>query len=460
MNIESTLHLRLRFKSTSFCTFVAAIVCCALQNAPGVELKPTGDWQVQVTAQRPRFLRSPETITTNVAISPSAEGSIEFERYDSLAVFQPNLPVWAGQGSVLRQLQTKETASDGMLVGDSLRLYTNISSTATPLTASKDYGVDTRWAVIGRLPSGPLQPGQAVFASYHFYRSRLDAIVMTRKNKIAAREGVPGNTIALLPPLEKGEKLLATVWVPGRTARLTSDNLFPILETKFPEAAKHSPSEADLRIPKSLAKLRSGQSIRILAWGDSVTDASYLPHPESERWQSQFVSRLRARYPKAHIELITEAWGGRTTASYLAEPPGALHNYREKVLGAKPDLIISEFVNDAGLPPAQVSDSYAKLLRDFQQIGAEWIILTPHYVRPDWMGLTRQRDIDNDPRPYVAVLRQFAAQNPVALADASKRWGRLWRQGIPYTTLFMNSINHPDPRGMKIFADSLMELFL
>ena len=47
------------------------------------------------------------------------------------------------------------------------------------------------------------------------------------------------------------------------------------------------------------------------------------------------------------------------------------------------------------------------------------------------MGLTRQRDIDDDPRPYVAGLRQFAAARNVALADASLRYGRLWRQGMP-----------------------------
>ena len=75
------------------------------------------------------------------------------------------------------------------------------------------------------------------------------------------------------------------------------------------------------------------------------------------------------------------------------------------------------------------------------------------------MGLTRERDIDDDPRPYVAGLRQFASKHPVALADASLRYGRLWRQGIPHSSLLLNAINHPDERGMKIFADSLMDLF-
>jgi hypothetical protein len=129
------------------------------------------------------------------------------------------------------------------------------------------------------------------------------------------------------------------------------------------------------------------------------------------------------------------------------------------VHGAKPDLIVSEFVNDAGLNPQQVEERYSQLLADFKAIGAEWIILTPHYVRPDWMGLSSQRDIDNDPRPYVAGLRQFATKHSVALADASLRYGRLWRQGIPYNTLMLNGINHPNPQGMTLFADSLMALF-
>ena len=76
-------------------------------------------------------------------------------------------------------------------------------------------------------------------------------------------------------------------------------------------------------------------------------------------------------------------------------------------------------------------------------IGAEWIILTPHYVRPDWMNLTRERDIDDDPRPYVAGVRQFAATHDVALADAALRYGRLWRQGLPHSALLLNAINPP-----------------
>jgi lysophospholipase L1-like esterase len=423
------------------------------------ELSLTGDWQVKVTDKQSRFLRSGKIVTETLNVRPSTLRAIEMEQYDSLPMFQANLPVWAGKGVVLRSVKTQETASDGMLIENSLRVFTTNSGAPTELKQGRDYAADLQWSVIGRLTNGFTEMKPPFFASYQFYQSRLDAVVRTRDGKIILREGAPTNTVALLPALHKGDSLVATIWVPGRITKLTTNNLFPILETKYPESRKNGPSQAEVRFPKALKKLRSGEPIRILAWGDSVTDASYLPNAETNRWQAQFVRRLKQRFPKARIELVTEGWGGRTTASFLAEPLGAQHNFREKVLDAKPDLIVSEFVNDAGLPIAQVREIYPKLLKDFQSIGAEWIILTPHYVRPDWMGLTRQRDIDDDPRPYVAELRRFAEANAVGLADASKRWGRLWRQGIPYTTLFLNSINHPDARGMKIFADSLMELF-
>ncbi|MEP6537327.1 MAG: GDSL-type esterase/lipase family protein, partial [Bryobacteraceae bacterium] len=282
-----------------------------------------------------------------------------------------------------------------------------------------------------------------------------DAVVLTADGQIMVRQGEPRAAAPSPPQLAAGDRHLGNIYLPGFVNKLEPDHLFPILEQAYPE----TPAPKNSTVTRLMRRLNSGDPVRILAWGDSVTDGAYLPDKQTQRWQQQFVARLRQRFPKARIELITQAWGGRNTGSYLAEPPGSAHNYRETVLAVKPDLIISEFVNDARLRPEQVEERYTKLLADFQGIGAEWIILTPHYVRPDWMGLTRERDIDDDPRPYVEGLRQFAAKHDVALADASLRYGRLWRQGLPYNTLMVNAINHPDVRGMRIFADALMALF-
>lgn len=434
---------------------IATIVCCTrgwTANLPA-ELSLAGDWSVRAVVRGDAGSR--EVV---LAVRPAELISVTAEKHDSLPVFNSNTGGWV-KGAQLRAVRAQETTTPFLLEPSSLLLRSGPEVSATVFCAGEDYDADLDWGTVGRRVGGQLAEGQPVFASYRYAPLRLEAIALTRDGRIELRPGEPRAAAPTLPTLQPGERLLGTVWIPGRIARLAPEHLFPVLESAYPEPPKSNPTMAERLIPKTMARLRTGESLRILAWGDSVTDGSYLPAPAAERWQEQFVARMRKRFPSAKIELVTEAWGGRNTASYLAEPPGSPHNYNEKVLGAKPHLVVSEFVNDAGLTPAQVEERYSGLLADFREIGAEWIILTPHYVRPDWMGINRERDIDDDPRPYVAGLRQFAAKHQVALADAAKRYGRLWRQGLPYTTLMLNSINHPDARGMAIFSDALMELF-
>jgi lysophospholipase L1-like esterase len=356
-------------------------------------------------------------------------------------------------------VRAQETTTPHLFVPESLVLRAGPELDAPVFRRGEDYEADVTWGTIGRCTNSAIKEGQPVYASYRHAQLRIDAVVLTRTGRVELRQGEPRSAAPLPPELARGERRLANIWLPGRLDRLAPEHLFPVLETAYPEPRKAKPTPAEQLCPKAMKKLRSGELLRILAWGDSVTVGTFVPDWEHNRWQEQFVARLKARFRHARIELLTEAWGGRNTASFLAEPPGSPHNYREKVLALKPDLIISEFVNDGGLSSAQVNERYGKLWADFQGIGAEWIILTPHYVRPDWMGLNREREVDDDPRPYVAGLREFAPQHQIALADASRRYGRLWRQGIPYSSLMLNSINHPDARGMKLFADALMDLF-
>jgi lysophospholipase L1-like esterase len=250
-----------------------------------------------------------------------------------------------------------------------------------------------------------------------------------------------------------GERRLANVWVPERTAKLGPQHLFPILEKTYPEPARHSPSPAEQYFPNTLRRLQQGQPLRLLAWGDSVT-GGYLGR---DQWQHQLVRRLQERFPQAKIELISVAWGGGNSRNFLTAPAGHPLNYAERVLAAKPDVVISEFLNDSPLDAAESEIRYRQIREDLRRIGAEWIILTPHpstFTNP-----REEREVDDDPRPYVKMLRRFAPEQEVALADAAARYGRLWRQGLPWTSLMGNSANHPDERGMAIFVDSVLALF-
>ena len=410
-----------------------------------------GDWGVHVECRH-----AGRTAEGTFVVAPPDGVEVSSEKIATLPLFNPAVPGWV-KGVALEEVKAAECTVIRALDPESLVIKTAPGREGILLERGRDWEADSDWGTVGRLPGGGIAKSQPVWASYRAALRRIDSVVRRADGTLELVRGEPQIVLCEPPPIPAGSERLVNVYLPGRIEKLSEANLFPILEARCPPIPADEPPQAGSRLPETLRRLESGEPLKILAWGDSVTTYG--------RWQTMFVERLQARYPGASIELVTEAWGGRNTGSYLNEPPGSAHNYREKVLEARPHLIVSEFVNDAGMGPADVDRQYGRLLDDFRGIGAEWIILTPHYVMPEWMGpgfLERgQRDIDDDPRPYVAGLKAFVAAHPehVALADAARRYGRLWRQGIPYLTLMENNINHPNVAGHRIFADALDEVF-
>ena len=349
--------------------------------------------------------------------------AVHHERHAELPVFNTEAGGGWRKGSPLAGLKADECTACHALHPDSIVVAAGTGDDAPRYKHGRDWEADLAWGCVGRLPGGRIGSEQPVFISYVYTPARLDSIILDAAGTISLRCGKPHIATPLPPPLSSGETRLVNIYLEGHADALADDCLYPIMETGFPEPSRSGPSIAERLLPRTLERLENGEPLKVLAWGDSVTDGRFLDDPARERWQGQFIARLRERFPRACIELATEAWGGHNTSSYLAEPPGADHNYQEKVLDVKPDLVVMEFVNDAGLPPGICEERYRKFLDDFRRIGAEWIILTPHYVRPDWMGLDRQREIDEDPRLYVTFLRTFAARHGIALADASRRYG-------------------------------------
>ena len=433
------------------CVGIGGLCVVAAAEERVVVAETAGDWGVRVAHTAAGIMA-----TGTFVIGPPDVVEVIDEKIPALPLFNPAVPGWV-KGVALAEVKAAECTVIRAIDPESLVVKTARGREGTLLERGRDWEADTEWGTVGRLAGGRVGEGEPVWASYRAARRRIDSVVRLTDGTLELVRGTPQIVLCEPPSIPAGSERLVNVYLPGRIEKLSDVNLFPILEDRCPPLASDQPPQARARLPETLRRLEAGEKLKILAWGDSVTTYG--------RWQSMFVERLKARYPQADIELVTEAWGGRNTGSYLAEPPGSEHNYREKVLDARPHLIVSEFVNDAGMTPADVDRQYGRLLADFRDIGAEWIVLTPHYVMPEWMGpgfLERgQRDIDDDPRPYVAGLKAFVAAHPerVALADAARRYGRLWRQGIPYLTLMENNINHPNVAGHQIFVDALDEVF-
>jgi hypothetical protein len=338
---------------------IAAVTCSLYAQGPA-RVRLEGKWSVAVELPESRAIievPQPDLVT------------VTNESYAQLPEFNGKITAGWRKGARLTGVIAEECTMQGALDPDSLVIRDGPGPDAVTFKKGADYDADLDAGTVGTLPGSRIRPDQRVFISYRYAKQRIDSIVLAQ-GKLALKVGTPHAVMPGPPPLAAGETRLANIFISGRLEALTADNLFPILETAYPEPPRASPSIAERRLPHTIAKLKSGKPLKILAWGDSVTTF--------KRYQTMFVKRLEALFPGSKIELVTEAWGGRNTASYLKEPPGSIHNYEEKVLAVKPDLIVSEFVNDASLTEAQVEERYAKLLADFQKIGAEWIILSPH----------------------------------------------------------------------------------
>jgi len=204
--------------------------------------------------------------------------------------------------------------------------------------------------------------------------------------------------------------------------------------------------------------------VTIVCWGDSVTAGGNASVPD-KRYVDVFEAGLHERFPHAQLTVQNISVGGSGSRHWVHPDK---HPFRgksgaaspcqfQRVLDAQPNLVTVEFVNDAHLTPAEVEAEYGDILQRLQSVGAEMILITPHFTMFKMMGFQHMRETEQ--RPYVLALRKFADDHHVALADASARWEHLWKEGLPYLTLLNNTINHPDDRGHRLFAEELWKCF-
>jgi lysophospholipase L1-like esterase len=315
------------------------------------------------------------------------------------------------------------------------------------LELGKDHLVDPAWGTLGLTADSPLAGTFSV--DYCYSLRRVDAVVR-EGGRERVIPGIPALTDPAPPVVTRGARHVANLYVPyfhdGRAAER-----WPVSR-----AAAKTASAKGL-VPKTVAKLRRGDPVKIVSWGDSVTTGADVSREES--YTAVFERMLQAKFPQSRVTVEPVAVGGSHSRQWLYPDkyPGDRESRWERVLAAKPDLVTIEFVNDAGLSPEGVREVYGDILNRLRAIGSEVILITPHFTMMSMMKFATLRDAEQ--RPYVLALREFARENRIALADASARWEHLWREGIPYVTLLRNGINHPDPRGHRLFAEELMKCF-
>ncbi len=217
-----------------------------------------------------------------------------------------------------------------------------------------------------------------------------------------------------------------------------------------PKPAK--PEFGEAMLPKTQARLRAGEALRIVAFGDSITAGGDASMPKLVFWE-RWAGALRQKYPAAGIETINGATGGDSTVQGLAR-------LSEKVIAHKPDLVLIGFgMNDHnregfGVPLPAFTDNLRKLVdRVRAESGAEVVLFSAFPPNPKWHYGSRNM------AAYAEATEVVAREKQCAFADVYRLWQQLNKRKKPEDVL-ANNINHPNDYGHWIYFQALQTLGL
>ncbi|MDX9972993.1 MAG: GDSL-type esterase/lipase family protein [FCB group bacterium] len=413
----------------------------------GLDVTPAGEMAVRVAPGKIKAGDREVAVASETLLTLDPPRTIQVR--DEAAKLVEDEPKGYGKGTPLLAGISVGTSIEGVIVPESIAVKAAPGPDATRFQEGVDWRADKAWGRVGRIPGGAITADTTVYLDYDYSLARLDTIEVRSDGSVVLRKGAEHKMCPQPPMLDAEAVALANVFLPYHTRAIAAEQIYPV-GPAYPGPSPEWLTTNRSYIPKSLEKLAAGGPFTLLFWGDSVTCGGDVSTPDKAFPQS-FTAWLRNRYPMAQVNYVNAGTGGWNSDTKLPL-------FQQEVLDKKPDLVVIEFVNDMGFTAEKVEENYTKAIEAIRAQGGEVIIVTPHFVRPDWMpekvGLRT-----HETRPTVVYLRQFAAKHKVALADTSRRWEHLWIEGTPYMTFEYNAINHPDDRGHDLFVQELRRLF-
>ncbi len=200
----------------------------------------------------------------------------------------------------------------------------------------------------------------------------------------------------------------------------------------------------------TLKKLKRGEAMKIIAFGDSITAGGDASKPELIFWQ-RWADDLQRKYPRARVTAVNGATGGDSTVQ-------GLQRLKAKVLDQNPDVVLIGFgMNDhniGGVPVPQFEINLKEMIaRIRNETRAEIVLFSAFPPNPKWkFGSQHMRD-------YAAATDRAARATATAYADVFNNWQTMTARKKP-EDLLGNNINHPNDFGHWIYFRVFQELGL
>ncbi|MBQ2946003.1 MAG: SGNH/GDSL hydrolase family protein [Clostridia bacterium] len=213
------------------------------------------------------------------------------------------------------------------------------------------------------------------------------------------------------------------------------------------------PANKGDKLSKFWKKLKSGEEVTIVWYGDSITvggDTSgmYNVAPNLPVYPKLVDEALRRLYPKAKINYVNTSVGGMTL-------PWGIENAEERVNAYTPDLVILAWgMNTAGQNVTQYKSSMKILLKKIQpkNPNCEFVIVAPmlpNYEAPNFVG---------DQVNYRNAIAQLETDG-IVMANMTEIHEHLLTKKR-FCDMTGNNINHCNDYLTRWYAQTVLETIL
>jgi hypothetical protein len=209
------------------------------------------------------------------------------------------------------------------------------------------------------------------------------------------------------------------------------------------------PQPAAKQLPKTFAKLKAGEPLKLVVFGDSISvgasaSGKSIRAPWMPRWADLIAGELE-RETGSDIDYINASLGGMR-ADWGKNVIDGLVSHE------KPDLVILGFgMNDGGIPfSVEQFKANTQAMIDSvraQNPDAEFILLMSFQPNPKWRSL--------DPMPgYLQAMKEMEGPG-VAVADLWSMHGYLLKNKT-YWDMTGNHVNHPNDFLVRVYAQVIL----
>ncbi len=198
-----------------------------------------------------------------------------------------------------------------------------------------------------------------------------------------------------------------------------------------------------MRLEKSINKLKTGEPLRIVALGDSLTYGWMA----RKGYLDYMAEMLSVKYPHGNFSIVNKGIPGDTAQ-------GGLHRLMQDVIDEEPDLVLIQFgLNDAftGISPGNYKKTIMSLVDTvLETTQSEILLLTS-------VPIFNERD-DSIAEMFYRELTAVAEEKNMPIVQVSRYLKKRISAGADFRKLVQFDQVHPTAEGYKLMAEAIMEM--